>query len=248
MGDTMLVSRQMNPGCILPDDPTRPVWRYMDTNKFLFLLATKKLYFCRADILQDHFEGTYPEANIKLLADFLNSTGKSSIIEKMKKDWRKARKSTYISCWCMHKCDLDLMWKGYVPDGQGIAIKSSVGKLVEVCDKADKFWPLDLTQVEYIDFESPPGECIGSFLPFMWKDKHFELDNEIRIIHQPNISVDPDEPPNNVLIPVELDALLEEVIIKSDASEDYVQFIRETLGAAGLAGIPVRPSRYNVNE
>lgn len=52
------IPREPNPTCTLPNNLDTIVWRYMDINKFYLLLKEKVLYLCRADRLQDRFEGT----------------------------------------------------------------------------------------------------------------------------------------------------------------------------------------------
>jgi hypothetical protein len=59
MSEFIKLSREPNPSCILPENLDTPVWRYMDLDKFQSLLKEKALYLCRADRLQDRFEGTY---------------------------------------------------------------------------------------------------------------------------------------------------------------------------------------------
>ena len=58
MSELIRIAREPNPSCILPDNLDAPVWRYMDLDKFQSLLKEKALYLCRADRLQDRFEGT----------------------------------------------------------------------------------------------------------------------------------------------------------------------------------------------
>ena len=89
----------------------------------------------------------------------------------------------------MSECDLDLMWKGYVRNPPGIAIKSSARRLKDICDKATDYWPLDISKVTYFDHaERKNINYFGTPTTFLYKDNHFKLDNELRIIHYPNIS------------------------------------------------------------
>jgi hypothetical protein len=101
----------------------------MDMDKFQSLLNEKALYLCRADRLQDRFEGTCSRRQILKEEDWLKKIGESYMIESEKEKRQKDRLKTYISCWCMSDCDLDLMWKGYIRNPPGIAIKSSVRRL-----------------------------------------------------------------------------------------------------------------------
>ncbi|MEI6609267.1 MAG: hypothetical protein WCO53_05915, partial [Deltaproteobacteria bacterium] len=136
MSEFIKITREPNPSCKLPDDLGTPVWRYMDLYKFQSLLDKNALYLCRADILQDRFEGTYSLHQILLNEDWFRKIDESHMIDSEREKRRKDRLKTYISCWCMSDCDLDLMWKGYIRNPPGIAIKSSVRRLKDICDKA----------------------------------------------------------------------------------------------------------------
>ena len=46
-----------------PDSNDIKLWRYMDFTKFMGMLCSKGLYFCRADCFEDPFEGTFSKAN-----------------------------------------------------------------------------------------------------------------------------------------------------------------------------------------
>ena len=45
--------------CQLPD-PKQAIWRYLTLGKFLAMLDTRALFFCRLELLEDIFEGSYP--------------------------------------------------------------------------------------------------------------------------------------------------------------------------------------------
>ena len=53
-----------------PSDENVSLWRYMDFTKFISLLETSCLYFCRADRLRldDPFEGSFPKLEYEYLA------------------------------------------------------------------------------------------------------------------------------------------------------------------------------------
>jgi hypothetical protein len=141
----------------------------------------------------------------------------------------------------MSDCDLDLMWKGYVRNPPGIAIKSSVRRLKNICDKAVDYWPLDISMVTYFDHAG--GENINYFgtpTTFLNKDNHFRLDNELRIIHYPNIS----EPtPTHVFLKIDLKDLIENVVFQPRVKESSLKSAWEALGKMGLDKIPVLASR-----
>lgn len=241
MSDFVEVHREPFPGCNLPDNLDIPVWRYIDMDKFDSILENQALYLCRADKLE-RFEGTYSRQQILEMEDWFTLLQVPELTGIERERRRQDRLKTYISCWCMGECDLDLMWKGYIRTAPGVAIKSSVRKLVNVCDNAIEYWPLDISTVTYFDHAG--GEYMSSFVgtpvAFLHKDLHFKLDNEIRIIHWPNIS----EPtPSHVFLPVNIAELIVGVFVQPGAENHQIEFVRRRLDDFGLNDIPVLASR-----
>jgi len=163
------------------------------------------------------------------------------MIESERERRRKDRLKTYLSCWCMSDCDLDLMWKGYIRNPPGISIKSSVRRLKDICDRVVKYWPLDISMVTYFDHAGGKNiNYFGTPTTFLYKDLHFKLDNELRIIHYPNIS----EPtPNHVYLKLDLQDLIEKVVLQPGVKESSLKSVREALNKMGLDKIPVLASR-----
>ena len=40
------------------------IWRYLDFSKYVDVISTSKLFFCRSDHLGDPFEGSCPERHV----------------------------------------------------------------------------------------------------------------------------------------------------------------------------------------
>lgn len=241
MSEFIEILREPNPACKLPDDLDTPVWRYMDMAKFQSLLKKQALYLCRADCFsQDRFEGTYSRHQISVMEDWLKEICEAHMIDSERKRREHDRHKSYISCWCKYKYDLDLMWKTYIRNPPGIAIRSSVRRLQQACDDGE-LQPLDISEVNYFDHTG--GERIdyfGSPTVFFHKDHHFQLDQEVRIVHYPNIS----EPtPDHIFLPVSLSGLIELVVLQPNTNEDDLKSVREFLDNAGLANMPVVASR-----
>ena len=241
MTEYVSVEREAYPGCTLPLDLHTPVWRYMDISKFQSLLEQKALYLCRADRLQDRFEGSYSRQQILETDDWFKKIGEPQMGEAEKERREQDRLTTYINCWCMYDYDLDLMWQGYVKKAPGVAIKSSVKKLQQICDNSVEYYPIDISIVKY--FDQAKGEPIsysGTPSAFLYKDHHFQLDNELRIIHTPNISV---PSPEYIFLPVVLGDLIEEIVLQPKSSLHDLESVREAIDGAGLTSIPIQVSR-----
>ena len=241
LSEFVKITREANPYCILPDNLDTPVWRYMDLEKFHSLLKESALYLCRADRLEERFEGTYSRRQIMEMEKWFRAIGKDHLIEAEKERRRKDRLNTYINCWCMGECDLDLMWKRYIRKPPGISIMSSVKRLKDICDRALECWPLDISAIAY--FKHVEGENInylGTPATFIYKDVHFKLDNELRIIHYPSYS----EPtPTHVFLKIDLKDLIEKVVLQPMAKESDMACVMGMLRNAELDEIPVEHSR-----
>jgi hypothetical protein len=169
------------------EDAEKIVWRYMDDWKFIDLVKEKRLYLCRGDKLQDLFEGTYSRHQLLDTYRWMKEIGCAPLISQDKKDRQENRRRFYINSWCMYNHDLDLMWKSYTKVCHAVAVQSRVAKLVAICDSdpALEHGIFSVQEIKYIDLKE--GEFINDFGTgfdaFICKDKHFFLDQEIRIIH-----------------------------------------------------------------
>jgi hypothetical protein len=244
MGEYVKLKREPDPSCKLPENLDTIVWHYMDFWKFKYLLDKKSLYLCRSDKLQDKFEGTYSRQQIQVMEGDLIRWEASPVIDQERQSRKCARKSTFIHCWCMSDHDLDLMWKGYVKDSGGVAIKSSVRTLKKICDD---LYPehdnLNISIVEYYDQAN--GEKIphgGPLDAFLKKDNHFKLDNEFRLISNPNY-VDGCSPEFEQLPVDDLSRLIDEVVTAPGSSKDHIKRVREAMDKAKLKDVPLSASR-----
>jgi hypothetical protein len=142
------IHRTVHAACKLPDNPDATVRRYTDFLKFESLLRDKALYLCRADRLQDRFEGTYSRKQLLDMDDWLESRGYMKVVDEERQCRIRDRNQIYISCWCLSEYDLDLMWKAYVRNPPDLALKSAVRRFQQVWETAfevaDLTCPLDL--------------------------------------------------------------------------------------------------------
>lgn len=100
------------------------IWRYMDFSKFVDLLDSQCLFFSRLSKLRkdDPYEGSY----IRLLSSFKKD---KSIKKSLKKSDKILPQNVFVSCWHLSDVESAALWKLYTKRDEGIAIKSTVGKL-----------------------------------------------------------------------------------------------------------------------
>jgi hypothetical protein len=58
----LFIMYEQHPEFNPPDNENCKIWRYLDIPKFFWLLEKQSLYFSRADLLGDPFEGSIPSA------------------------------------------------------------------------------------------------------------------------------------------------------------------------------------------
>ena len=104
------------PGYDPPQDPTIPLWRYMDFTKFVSMLETRSIFFARADLLGDPFEGSLTRVEAKRRADFeaeLRAAGRRiGLHQTAQPKIRGEIQNSIVSCWHMNAVESMAMWVG----------------------------------------------------------------------------------------------------------------------------------------
>ena len=213
----------------IPEANTR-IWRSMDFTKFANLLMTRALFFSRSDLFTDQFEGSYPVVNIEQRVENMSEDARAF----MPIFFKKLKDFTYINCWHMNHYESYAMWNLYVQSGAGIAIQSTVGRLKSSVIEEKGRQPIIIGKVRYIDFaaESIPK---GNYLaPYIYKQKVFEYEQELRCLLHINPTVngtgDYSSPtPAGVSVEVDLQKLIEKIYIAPTCAAWEHDTIQETM-------------------
>lgn len=230
-------------GYEIPDDDTI-LWRYMDLAKFISLLKDKALYMTRADMFEDPFEGAvgllrnqkeYDESFIKFYSTILGDDieeGAPSRDPKLLTEnihWANdmLRKNSFVSCWNEGKVESIAMWKLYAPasHSQGIAIKTNYARLKDSIGRK-----VEIGRITYSDYAvNPPG-----INDAIWtKRLSFEYEHEVRIrIFSPKGLQK--NPPEFLMLPVELEKLIDAVYVSPMAKTWFLEVVRDVLSRYGI--------------
>lgn len=129
----------------LPNDMV--IRRYLSIPQFLSVLEGEQLWFNSALNFNDDFEGSLPKVNVQereLTERFSEETIKKTIGESAVEEIRGVEGRVYqdeihvghclLNCWRMGEgpdqyTESALFWNAYVPEGEGVAIESTVGQL-----------------------------------------------------------------------------------------------------------------------
>lgn len=209
-----------------PSNPDVPIWRYMNLTKFLSMLQEEALYFARADIMADEFEGSVspPTLEYRQKTSGMSDDAFARFNAEFSADNERLRSRIYLNCWCMSEHESTALWEIYAGrEPQGVAIRSTYQRLSEsITDPRLVF----IGRVKYIDFEAEAIADFGGFSPFVHKRVYFDFEREIRAVYY---LASPDDGPEGIQISVDLDRLIEEVYVSPKAPPWFSQLVRNLL-------------------
>jgi hypothetical protein len=216
-----------------PSDDT-VIWRYLNFVKFMSLLEKRCLFFTRPDKFEDPFEGSLIQDTPIRITTADGATGSvtdthmrlQDVDETSRKIQAEHRRRmvlhTYINCWYARPHDSTAMWAIYANPDDGVAIRSTVGRLAQSISTSER--EIYIGSVQYIDFLLEPGTEAweNSFTPFLHKRLGFEHENEVRAI----TTTHPDSPPEPGLsIQADLNVLIEGIVIAPQAAEWFSELV-----------------------
>ncbi|MBC7964528.1 MAG: hypothetical protein H7Z17_01285 [Fuerstia sp.] len=162
---------------VLEVSPETTVWRYLRLERFLPLL-TNQMYFPRPTQFDDRWEGMFPPSYLRRIRT--RNAGSPDL--EIETDHLLARRNMhrnahFVSCWHISEHESDAMWRLYALAPEGLAIKSTVGDLLEC------FRPDGHGAVQYYD-PSADQRTNNIFLglnDILWKRQDFAWEKEYRI-------------------------------------------------------------------
>lgn len=213
----------------------------MSFSKLLAMRNRQQLYLCQAAELSDKFEGSLPYT----IYDLASKEPSRS----WAKRWARARYTCCVSCWCLSDDESHALWRIYAGEAGGVAIRSTYGRLRE----AIRNEPTSrIDTVKYVDYGPTfDAKDIDSINPILLKRKEFEYEREVRLWV---VDVNPNgadwenqfvetcrlcKPCH--LLPIDPDALIEEIVVSPFADEWYSETVVETVRMLGHQ-IPVSQS------
>lgn len=196
----------------------------MSLSKFLSLINNEELYFARHDKFFDAQEGILSDPD----KSFFDSKV-PGISSRMKCENLGC---TYINCWIMSDTEQYLMLTAYSSIDEGIAIKTTVGNLIDSLDPNDKR-SIYISDVNYIDYKSQytfdkTGGFANLLAPFFCKGKYFEQEKELRLIYN-NYEIDERNKIEGVQFKVSLDTLIDEIWIAPVARTWFEEIVKKEL-------------------
>lgn len=233
-------------------DKSLTIWRYLDFTKFVDLLITNQLFFCRSDKFEDPFEGVFK------LKDFERNKGIFSLQHLTKKFY-------FLNCWHINENQSDAMWKIFLNTNNGIAIKSTVDRLINGLAPAKE--NIHISKVYYRDFKKvtfgelffePQNKLLdgtgNSLNQFNYKRISFEHEKELRLYYIdrpiPHAIKDgiPREPLTEKRIDVNLQEMISEIVIAPFADIWFKELVEQILLRLDLKFAVSKSDLYTLTE
>lgn len=216
-------------------DMSSKIWRYMDFFKFVDLISSKKLFLCKPSDLGDPFEGAVPAA----IRNALGRAGMGSLANHI---YSAVGENIYINCWHKSEYESDAMWKIYALNKAGIAIQTTVNKLVEAIEHYP--FEIHLGMIEYIDHETYLGAGFSPYHLYMYKDRSFEHEKELRIIFPLKDKMNVEKCGNGIKIPVDVSKLIENVYISPTSDDWIIGIVKSVMSIYGIDKPHIRSKFY----
>ncbi|QGH35119.1 hypothetical protein GI584_14170 [Gracilibacillus salitolerans] len=165
------------------------IWKFMSFAKFISLLENEALYFSKPLYFRDPYEGAYSESDIYRI---LGSS--AEIFDEEKQEYRLNQDQINelykkneieldyvgVSCWHLNDEESAAMWDLYCSRDEGIAIRTTLGKLLASVDQ-DQGYDMKYGLVNYIDYADDMAG-INTYETLFYKRKSFAHEQEFRLI------------------------------------------------------------------
>src|SRR5581483_6157029 len=234
-----------------PSDANATLWRYMDFAKYVAMLDRRALFFARADLLGDPFEGSVTELDVKVRSERAKARLESLLAFNvdlpdaalMNSQFnRSVREWTYINCWHRNAGESAAMWKLYAQSNQAVAITTTYNKLVEVLPQQAY-----VGAVRYVDYKSTTVDTLNVLGLFMHKRLSFEHEQEIRAVMPIwtsgcAVNLFTPNPHQGISVPVDLGGLIEKIYAAPEAPEWFRDLVSQVSVKYGLARAVVTSS------
>ncbi len=226
-----------HPAFKIPTNPEVKIWRYMDLSKYLAILQRRSLFFPRATLLGDPFEGSSTRPMVAARQYIMdNRTTDPALAEyKYLPDsyfdggfYKKMIKQYLISCWHMNEHESAAMWKLYLRSNEGVCIQSTYKRLRACLPTC-----VSIGKIKYIDYQTEefPPNMLFNFI--LHKRKSFEHERELRAVFWEGSGIADAQPykttiePAGLWIEVDLSSLVERIHISPAAEPWFATALQE---------------------
>lgn len=212
-----------------PINIDQKIWHYFSLAKFLGMISHSSLYLCRQDQFDDSFEGVMTKKDAAFFDSFAPGTSKNMNGDSLG--------CFYSNCWTKSDVDEYVLWSSYASLKDGVAVQSTVLKLISSFDETDPR-PVYVSDVQYINYEDDFsfGMTRGKanlIAPRFSKRRFFEAEKELRAMYWETDGKF-NKSPIGLDFRVDLNTLIESVYVAPASYPWLKEVVEEILGKYGL--------------
>lgn len=222
----------------------------MDLSKFMHLLQTRSLFFSRASMLGDPFEGAAPGQNVMWRQHVMQNRHTDPTLvpwrhltdEQLSQQFMNSsqwysqfRHQVAVNCWHMSEHESVAMWKVYSQSSDAVCIQTTYRKLA-ACLPAYTY----MGMISYIDYDNGWVREDNGFYRMMHKRKQFEYEREVRAVAWEEL---PDEHGEGVIrsninysglsVPIDL-SFIESVVVSPSSTGWFFDVVRNSVSQYAL--------------
>jgi hypothetical protein len=145
----------------------------MDFTRLVNLLEEEALFFRRADLFEDKFEGSVSEP----LHDYLKSHEQPVNVETYRHSLEQVRSCSFVNSWHMNEAESAAMWRIFSSSHQSICLQSTYQRLRDSLPEQ-----VQIGTVKYILYERDQIPFGNPWWPLLHKRKAFEYERELRAV------------------------------------------------------------------
>jgi hypothetical protein len=160
----------------------------MDLSKYLSMLDRRCLYFARATLLGDPFEGSSTKMMVSTreciranratdptLAAYKDAP--ETVFTTVGNVYKEMVQKYFISCWHMNEHESAAMWKLYSSSNEAVCIQSTYRRLRQCLPPC-----VSIGEIDYINYETEGFSNSNVFNSIMHKRLSFAHERELRAI------------------------------------------------------------------
>ena len=169
-----------------PHDFAAKLWRYLDTEKFAWMVENGRLLMPSASKLGDPLEGTRPDGDRawwQQQIDQSPSEDKRRVLkynrDTLQRFTDNFREHYYVSCWHLNEAESMEMWCCYVKGSESVVVQTRYSILRKCLANF-----IEIGLVRYIDYRKEKLPSLNLYECVTHKDIVYEFEKEVRAVVQ----------------------------------------------------------------
>jgi hypothetical protein len=179
-----MTEKQRHPAFPQPENPNVLLWRYLDFEKFDWMLTFGRLFMPDAVHLGDPLEGTRPAGDLEWWQrEIANADSQEQrrilehnreLLSRFANDFRP---HYYVCCWHMNEFENERMWRCYTKSPRAVAVRTKYSTLRKLLPTY-----IEMGLVRYIDYRADRLPTLNMLEYVTHKNICFSFERELRAV------------------------------------------------------------------